>query len=142
MVRLLYLLLALFLTAPVLGDSADLRGDLEQARSAWQLIDDGALVIDVRSEGEFASGHLAGAQRIPFDDTDALQAAIGEDRERPVVLYCGSGRRVGLAIEALEARGYEELFNATGLDALQAARPSVTLAPPADESDSACRGSC
>jgi rhodanese-related sulfurtransferase len=50
--------------------------------------------------------------------------AIGEDRDRKVVMYCGSGKRVGRAISALEEEGYTGLFNATGLDALQATRPS------------------
>ena len=100
-----------------------LRGDPDAAREAWTLIEDGALVIDVRSPEEYASGHLEGALHIPWDQTDALAEAIGEDRSRSVVMYCGSGKRVGRAIEALEARGYDALFNASGLDALEATRP-------------------
>ncbi len=100
-----------------------LRGDPDAAREAWTLIEDGALVIDVRSPEEFAAGHLEGALHIPWDQTDALAEAIGDDPSRPVVMYCGSGKRVGRAIDALEARGYEALFNATGLDALEATRP-------------------
>lgn len=100
-----------------------LRGDPEAAREAWQLIEDGALVIDVRSAEEVASGALDGALHIPYDDTDALKKAIGDDRSRSVVMYCGSGRRVGIAIDALEADGYTGLFNGTGLDALEATRP-------------------
>ena len=100
-----------------------LRGDPEAAREAWQLIEGGALVIDVRSAEEVAAGALDGALHIPYDDTEALKQAIGEDRSRSVVMYCGSGRRVGIAIEALEADGYTGLFNGTGLDALEATRP-------------------
>ncbi len=100
-----------------------LRGDPDAAREAWTLIEDGALVIDVRSPEEFAAGHLEGALHIPWDQTDALAEAIGDDPSRPVVMYCGSGKRVGRAIDALEARGYDALFNATGLDALEATRP-------------------
>lgn len=100
-----------------------LRGDPDAAREAWTLIEEGALVIDVRSPEEYASGHLEGALHIPWDQTDALAEAIGEDRSRSVVMYCGSGKRVGRAIEALEARGYDALFNASGLDALEATQP-------------------
>ncbi len=101
-----------------------LRGDADQAREGWRLIDEGALVIDVRSTEEYQSGHLEGALHIPWDQTDALMEAIGEDRDRKVVMYCGSGKRVGRAISALEDEGYTGLFNATGLDALQATRPT------------------
>ena len=122
--RLLTNLAALVLLALAIGTLAqNLRGDPDAAREAWTLIDQGALVIDVRSPEEYAAGHLEGALHIPYDQTDALAEAIGEDRSRPVVMYCGSGKRVGRAIDALEARGYEALFNASGLDALEATRP-------------------
>lgn len=115
--------IALLALAIVTVAQTALRGDTEAAQQAWTMIEDGALVIDVRSPGEYASGHLEGALNIPYDQTEALMEAIGEDRSRPVVMYCGSGRRVGVAIEALEARGYDTLFNASGLDALEATRP-------------------
>jgi phage shock protein E len=101
-----------------------LRGDAEKAQEGWRLIEAGALVIDVRSTEEYASGHLEGALHIPWDQTDALMEAIGADRDRKVVMYCGSGKRVGRAITALEAEGYTGLYNATGLDALQATAPA------------------
>ncbi|MEE4175752.1 MAG: rhodanese-like domain-containing protein [Xanthomonadales bacterium] len=100
-----------------------LRGDPEAAAEAWRLIEDGALVIDVRSAEEYAAGALEGAMHVPHDDTEALKQAIGEERSRPVVMYCGSGRRVGIAIDTLEADGYDGLHNATGLDALEATQP-------------------
>jgi phage shock protein E len=118
-----YAAFALLALAVVALAQNALRGDPDAAREAWTLIEDGALVIDVRSPEEFAAGHLEGALHIPWDQTDALAEAIGEDRSRSVVMYCGSGKRVGRAIDALEARGYDALFNATGLDALEATRP-------------------
>jgi phage shock protein E len=101
----------------------EIKGDLEAARLGWTLIDAGALVIDVRSPGEFSGGHVDGALNIVHTDTEALAAAIGPDQDRSVVLYCASGRRSGLAIADLEELGYEALYNATGYDALQATQP-------------------
>lgn len=92
--------------------------DRDQARTGWEMIEQGALLIDVRSEAEFIDGHLEGAVHIPYQNTDDLLQAIGNDKHRPVVMYCGSGRRVGLAIEALNRRGYDNIHNATGLQAL------------------------
>lgn len=107
-------------TAPA---AEEIQGDLEAARQGWALIEDGALVIDVRSPGEFSGGHVDGALNIVHTDIEALAAAIGPDRDRSVVLYCGSGRRSGLAIVDLEEVGYTALYNATGYDALQATQP-------------------
>ncbi|NNE04289.1 MAG: rhodanese-like domain-containing protein [Xanthomonadales bacterium] len=108
---------------PATQAAPELRGDIEAARQGWQRIEQGALILDVRSEGEFAAGHLEGAVRVDYTDTEALAAAIGDDPERPVVLYCGSGRRAGIAQSALEELGYTEVFNASGLDALEATQP-------------------
>jgi phage shock protein E len=100
-----------------------LRGDAEAAREGWKLLEEGALLIDVRSAGEFAGGSIEGALNIPHSETDRLLEAIGADKNRPVVMFCGSGRRVDRAIGQLEALGYSALFNATGFDALKATKP-------------------
>lgn len=97
--------------------------DRDQARAAWELLEEGALLIDVRSEAEFLDGHLEGALHIPYQNTDDLIQAIGSDKDRAVVMYCASGRRVGLAIDALERHGYTNLHNATGLEAMLATEP-------------------
>jgi len=87
------------------------------------MIENGALLVDVRSEQEFAEGHLEGAININWDQTDELIAAIGNDKQRQVVFYCRSGNRVGKSIKVLETMGYTNIFNATGLEALRATRP-------------------
>lgn len=122
----LTLLTALLLALTFVAAQADepkLYGDPEKAREAWTLIEDGALVIDVRSDEEVAEGTLEGALHIPHTQIEDMIAAIGEDRTRTVVLYCRSGGRAGRALDALEAEGYESVFNATGYDALVATRP-------------------
>lgn len=91
------------------------------AQEGWERVEDGALLIDVRSAAEYEGGGIPGAINIPHSDTQALADAIGDDRDRAVVMYCGSGRRVGFAIEALGELGYTNLFNATGYEALRKA---------------------
>jgi len=49
--------------------------------------------------------------------------AIGDDPERPVVVYCRSGNRSGKAKIALDKQGYNHIFNGTGFEALKATRP-------------------
>jgi len=98
-------------------------GDKAAAKLAWPMIENGVLLVDVRSAEEFAQDHIEGAINIEWDNTDALIAAIGEDNKRPVVFYCRSGNRVGKAIVELETKGYNNIYNATGLEALKATKP-------------------
>jgi phage shock protein E len=115
----LLVILALWLISPALAGS----GDPVQAKQAWSMIDNGALLLDVRTKEEFAAGHLEGALNISWDDTNALAEAIGGDPERPVVVYCRSGNRSGKAKKALNKQGYNHIFNGTGLEALKATKP-------------------
>ena len=111
-------LLALWLITPVMAG-----GDPEAARKAWPMIENGALLVDVRSKQEFDQGHLEGAIHIEWDRIDALVQAIGMDTRRQVVFYCRTGNRAGKSIVQLEARGYTNIFNATGLGALLETKP-------------------
>jgi phage shock protein E len=90
---------------------------------AWQLIDQGALVIDVRTTGEYASGHLNNALHIPYEQVVERFDQIGIAKDRSVVLYCRSGNRSGKAEQMLTAAGYQVLHNGGGLNALLQAAP-------------------
>ena len=112
-------ILTVWLINPVLAGG----GDPEAAKQAWPMIESGALLVDVRSKEEFAAGHLDGAINIDWDNTEALIAAIGSDKQRPVVFYCRSGNRAGKSIVTLGEKGYTNIFNATGLEALKNTKP-------------------
>ena len=92
--------------------------------STWQKIGDGALVIDVRTPEEFAGGHLDGALNIVHDRTEELVKAIGADKGRPVVLYCRSGRRSGISLQELVARGYTNVVNGGAFIDLRKDKPA------------------
>jgi len=85
---------------------------------AWQDINQGALVVDVRTAKEFNSGHIKNALNIPYDITVNQFTALGIDKERRIVLYCRSGNRAGKAITALKEAGYTNLHNGGGYDSL------------------------
>ena len=68
---------------------------------------DAPFVLDVRTHEEFAAGHVPGAANIPHDQVAARIAEVPKDR--PVVLYCRSGRRAGMAAQELAGRGYTRL---------------------------------
>jgi phage shock protein E len=71
-------------------------------------------VVDVRETGEFAGGHFAGAINIPLGiiplRLDEFKAMSG-----PIVVYCRSGNRSGMAMNLLKQAGLSEVFNGGGL---------------------------
>lgn len=78
-----------------------------------------AILLDVRSEREFEAGHLEGAVHIPHDQlADRLaeiEALSAGEAPRPIVTYCRSGHRAGLAKQTLIDAGYTEVTNLGGM---------------------------
>ena len=86
-------------------------------------------VLDVRTPEEYAQGHVPGAINIPHDQVGQHLKDIPKDKD--VVMYCRSGRRVGLAAEVLAANGYRRLLHLEGdMNAwAERSRPLETVAP-------------
>ena len=101
-------LVIVLLTVLLLGACAS--KPIEPAETLW---------LDVRSAEEFAAGHLPGAINIPHTEVVQGIAALKLDKSRNIALYCGSGRRAGIAIEALQQQGYTNLTNQGGYDSLK-----------------------
>jgi rhodanese-related sulfurtransferase len=77
-------------------------------------------LIDVRTAGEYAEGHLAKAKLIPLQELDKRLAEI--DKSKPVLLYCRSGHRSGNALKLLQGEGYKDVKHIEGgINAWQAA---------------------
>lgn len=71
----------------------------------------GALVVDVRSNAEFQSGHLPNAIHIPLDEIETLTPRRVKDKEQILLLHCASGMRSQVAKRKLTALGYHHAFN-------------------------------
>ncbi|VUD68793.1 Thiosulfate sulfurtransferase PspE [Thalassocella blandensis] len=78
--------------------------------------------IDVRSEEEYKADHISGDTRITYTEIVPRVTALIPDKNADIVLYCRSGRRAGLAKEALEAMGYLHVVNGGSIDDVRAAR--------------------
>ena len=85
------------------------RGDLTPAR-ARELVASGARLVDVRTRGEYASGHIDGAINIPVSDLSARVKELGA-KDRPVVLYCASGARSARGAALLKSLGFTDVHN-------------------------------
>ncbi len=70
------------------------------------------VLIDVRTEQEYAAKHRPGAINLPVNVIDKLIEAEVPDKNTPIVLYCRSGRRAAEAKNILELLGYKHVENA------------------------------
>lgn len=82
---------------------------------AKRLMAQGAKVIDVRRQNEFLEGHVPGALHIPVEEI-LFQSEENLPKDDTYILYCHSGYRSSLALEALRMKGYTQLYNLGGVD--------------------------
>lgn len=82
------------------GNKVDVRG----------IIQNGAVVIDVRTPGEFSGGHVKGAVNIPLDKISGSIAKI-KAYKKPIVVCCASGMRSSSAKKVLIKNGLEEVYD-------------------------------
>ena len=73
-----------------------------------------AIWIDVRTTDEYNDGHIPSAIHIPHDEITDRITAVTADKQAEIHLYCGSGRRAGIAKKALEEAGYSNVINDGG----------------------------
>jgi phage shock protein E len=78
---------------------------------AKKLLGEGAVVIDVRSPGEYGSGHLPRAINIPVEQIATEVPRRIPDKEKAILLHCQSGMRSATAQRHLRALGYTRAFN-------------------------------
>ena len=83
-----------------------------------ELIKQGAIILDVRSKGEFAGGHIKNAINIPVEQLGNNLAKL-KDKNKCIVCCCASGMRSGSAKRMLEAKGYNAVFNGGSWYSLQ-----------------------
>lgn len=94
--------------------------------AASQLPDPAAeRLIDVRSAGEYAGGHIEGALNLPLDRLAQDIARTVPDRATALLLYCQSGGRSSMACQVLQQMGYTQVRNGGGVGvlSLQLGRP-------------------
>lgn len=83
-----------------------------------ELVKNGAVILDVRSEGEFETGHVKGAINIPLDKLSGNIKKLG-DKNTYVIACCLSGGRASMAKSILHQAGYDNVHNGGGWHTLQ-----------------------
>lgn len=87
-----------------------LLGAIRARRRLPELKREGAQLVDVRTAGEYAGGHVPGTLNIPLQELDARAKEL--DPERWVVVACASGTRSAFAARKLKALGFQKVMNA------------------------------
>lgn len=75
-----------------------------------ELMKNGAVIVDVRTSGEFQSGHVKGSKNIPLNNIQG-QASKIKSWNKPVIVCCASGMRSASAKSILASAGVE-VYNA------------------------------
>jgi rhodanese-related sulfurtransferase len=115
---------ALFLTGCGSSDSTNLGAQEFQAKAS----EPGVVVLDVRTGGEYAAGHIANAINIDVEGMTFDGDIKSLDKDAKYAVYCQSGRRSVNAIKKLQDAGFTNLFNLKNgiLDWQGAGLPVVT----------------
>lgn len=77
-----------------------------------QLVNDGAVIIDVRTPGEFQGGHIKGSMNIPLQNIQGSLSKI--PKNKTVITCCASGMRSASAKSILKSAGYADVHNGGG----------------------------
>lgn len=83
-----------------------------------ELVKQGAIILDVRSKGEYAGGYIKGSVNISLDvlnnNLDKLK-----DKNKTIITCCASGMRSASAKSILKSKGYAHVYNGGGWSSLK-----------------------
>jgi len=76
------------------------------------------IVVDVRSFWEYEANHIPGAKNIPLEEVP-YKVEEFKSFKSPIVMYCRSGNRSGMAVSILKQNGVADVYNGGGLGDMQ-----------------------
>ncbi|NVB38028.1 rhodanese-like domain-containing protein [Pseudenhygromyxa sp. WMMC2535] len=87
---------------------------------AHRLVQEGVLLLDVRTQAEYDERHLDGSVLIPHDQVGQRVAEVlerqGGDKQKPIVVFCRRGGRAATAKQTLMKHGFTEITNLGSID--------------------------
>jgi rhodanese-related sulfurtransferase len=89
----------------------------EKSADFAQLVKDGAIILDVRTPAEYASGHIKGSKNFPLQSLQQNLSKIPKDKV--IITCCASGMRSGSAKSILLSSGFKEVHNGGGWTSLK-----------------------
>jgi len=77
--------------------------------------DNSVILVDVRTQSEYDSGHIEGAILLPLDEISANADQVISDVDATYIIYCRSGNRSAQAVALLDQMGYTDLYDLGGI---------------------------
>jgi phage shock protein E len=74
-----------------------------------EVVENGAVILDVRTKGEYQSGHLKNSINIPIDKLTQNLKKL--NKNKPIITCCASGARSASARKLLKSNGFEQVYN-------------------------------
>lgn len=112
MKKVIALIAAVFLLAGCSSSSS--ANNLTVAEFSSKAAEAGVITLDVRTPGEYAEGHLQGAQLIDFQSGNFENEIATLDKNATYAVYCRSGNRSGQAVKVMQEAGFTNVFNMNG----------------------------
>ena len=81
------------------------------------LVKQGAIILDVRSKGEYSGGHIKGSINISVDTLSSNLSKL-KDKNKTIITCCASGMRSASAKNILKSNGYSNVYNGGGWSSL------------------------
>ena len=72
------------------------------------------VIIDVRTRGEYSSGHMKGAKILSLGSPELRSFLEQADKKSTYILYCASGARSGSICKSMASQGFEKVYNLSG----------------------------
>ena len=88
--------------------------DLSVTDFSSKVAEAGVITLDVRTPGEFAEGHIEGAQLIDFQSGNFENEISALDKNATYAVYCRSGNRSGQAVKVMHDAGFHYVYNLNG----------------------------
>ena len=85
-----------------------------EAIDAVKLINNDAVIIDLRSADAYGRGHIVNARNIPSDEVEAKTATLEKYKSTPIVAVCDSGVSSTRAVNSLRKKGFESVYGLKG----------------------------
>lgn len=85
-----------------------------EATDAVKLINNDAVVLDLRSSDAFSSGHIVNAKNIPADELDAKMDSLEKYKSKSIVAVCDAGMTSTKTVAAMRKAGFENVFGLKG----------------------------
>ena len=88
----------------------------EEAKQLMSELEDGHVILDVRTEAEFIEEHVKGAFLVPYDEVAQLKGSELCEPDKTIFVYCQTGRRSAIAAETLSGLGFTKVYDFGGIE--------------------------